>query len=215
MTSWFYWREAQRDVKGDDLATCLHLYGTGGERDDDRDMETKVVFLEETTLHGILVAAHSHTRGHHRAGSPVRSQGRRELVMQHCGINCTGVSRLAPLQRSTLHGRVSRRCALSGSRVCVHDGVRAIRLHGRDVRLDGVVLQDLCAPRHPPHPPSCVSLTATSLHLNDCNTSWKPLPEERCFQGADSRRHETRAVCRFSRDGAKAALTNGCPTNPR
>jgi hypothetical protein len=69
MTSWFYWSEAQRNVKGEDLATCLHLYGTG-ERDDDRH-EGGVP--RRDTLHGILVAAHGHTRGHPRAGSPVEA----------------------------------------------------------------------------------------------------------------------------------------------
>jgi hypothetical protein len=58
MTSWFYWSEAQRNVKGEDLATCLHLYGTG-ERDDDRH-EGGVP--RRDTLHGILVAAHGHSR---------------------------------------------------------------------------------------------------------------------------------------------------------
>jgi hypothetical protein len=67
MTSWFYWSESERNVKGEELATCLHLYDTGGERDDDRDLETKLVFLDETrstgyswllmvTLTGTLVA---------------------------------------------------------------------------------------------------------------------------------------------------------------
>ena len=32
MTSWFYWSEAHRNVKGEELATCLYLYGTS-ERD--------------------------------------------------------------------------------------------------------------------------------------------------------------------------------------
>jgi hypothetical protein len=77
MPSWFYWSESERNVKEEDLATCLHLYDTGGERDDDRDLETKLVFLDETlstgyswllmvTLTGTLVAvrlyeAHLHT----------------------------------------------------------------------------------------------------------------------------------------------------------
>jgi hypothetical protein len=52
MTSWFYWSEAERTVKGEDLATCLHLYDTGGERDDDRDLETQLVFLDETRSTG-------------------------------------------------------------------------------------------------------------------------------------------------------------------
>jgi len=52
MTSWFYWSESERNVKGEELATCLHLYDTGGERDDDRDLETKLVFLDETRSTG-------------------------------------------------------------------------------------------------------------------------------------------------------------------
>ena len=67
MTSWLYWSESERNVEGEELATCLHLYDTGGERDDDRDLETKLVFLDETrstgyswllmvTLTGTLVA---------------------------------------------------------------------------------------------------------------------------------------------------------------
>ena len=67
MTSWLYWSESERNVKGEELATCLHLYDTGGERLDDRDLETKLVFLDETrstgyswllmvTLTGTLVA---------------------------------------------------------------------------------------------------------------------------------------------------------------
>ena len=38
--------------EGEELATCLHLYDTGGERDDDRDLETKLVFLDETRSTG-------------------------------------------------------------------------------------------------------------------------------------------------------------------
>ena len=67
MAAWFYWSDTERNVKGEDLATCLHLYDTGGERLDDRDLETKLVFLDETrstgyswllmvTLTGTLVA---------------------------------------------------------------------------------------------------------------------------------------------------------------
>jgi hypothetical protein len=52
MTSWFYWSESERYVKGEELATCLHLYDTGGERLDDRDLETKLVFLDETRSTG-------------------------------------------------------------------------------------------------------------------------------------------------------------------
>jgi hypothetical protein len=52
MTSWFYWSEAQRNVKGEDLATCLHLYGTSGEHDNNRDLETELVFLDETRSTG-------------------------------------------------------------------------------------------------------------------------------------------------------------------
>ena len=69
LTSWFYmyWSESERNVKGEELATCLHLYDTSGERLNDRDLETKLVFLDETrstgyswllmvTLTGTLVA---------------------------------------------------------------------------------------------------------------------------------------------------------------
>ena len=52
MTSWLYWSESERNVEGEELATCLHLYDTGGERDDDRDLETKLVFLDETRSTG-------------------------------------------------------------------------------------------------------------------------------------------------------------------
>ena len=63
--------ESERNVKGEELATCLHLYDTGGERDDDRDLETKLVFLDETRSTGY---SRGHTHRHPRGGSPVRSR---------------------------------------------------------------------------------------------------------------------------------------------
>ena len=67
MTSWFFWSESERNVKGEELATCLHLYDTAASGLDDSDLETKLVFLDETrstgyswllmvTLTGTLVA---------------------------------------------------------------------------------------------------------------------------------------------------------------
>jgi hypothetical protein len=55
------------------LSTCLHLHGTGGERDDDRDLETQLVLLDETRSTGYSWLLHGHANRHPRAGSPVRS----------------------------------------------------------------------------------------------------------------------------------------------
>jgi hypothetical protein len=57
MAAWFYWSDTERNVKGEDLATCLHLSGTGGERDDDRDLDE----TRSTRYSWLLTVTHAGT----------------------------------------------------------------------------------------------------------------------------------------------------------
>jgi hypothetical protein len=54
MTSWFYWSEAHRNVKGEELATCLYLYGTS-ERDQPASFEAGALVVVHARCTRVVV----------------------------------------------------------------------------------------------------------------------------------------------------------------
>ena len=46
--AWYYWSDTETNRAGEDLEECLRKYGTGGSFSREKDMETKVLFLDDS-----------------------------------------------------------------------------------------------------------------------------------------------------------------------